>query len=82
MSAIDFDDPTKWRVKTSDRTRSAVMEDEAFLERVINGFAIRMTDIFRLKIREDSVTKNGRTRTTWTVLNVESHRRGFADDQT
>ena len=80
MSAIDFDNPAKWRVKTKDVTRSAVVEDEAFLGRVAGGMAIRKTDIFFLRVREDTVKKNGKTRRKWTVLKVESHRRAVHDD--
>lgn len=80
MSAIDFDDSTRWKVKTTTRTRSATVEDAAFLARVADGLAIRKTDIFRLRIREDAVIKNGSTRTSWTVLRVESHRRAAGDD--
>lgn len=79
MSAIDFDDPTRWRVKADGRTRSATVEDEDFLARVAKGLAIRKSDIFRLRIREDAITRNGRTRTTWTVLRVESYRRAASD---
>jgi hypothetical protein len=79
MSAIDFDDYSKWRVKTVDRKRTATVEDEAFLNRVARGLAIRKSDIFRLRIRENTTKKNGRTRTSWTVLRVEDHRRA-ADD--
>ncbi|MBL3689481.1 hypothetical protein D3226_05835 [Leucobacter chromiireducens subsp. chromiireducens] len=80
MSAIDFDDPTKWRVRTKDRSRSASVEDQVFLGRVANGLAIRKNDIFRLRIREDVTKKNGRTRTAWTVLRVESYRRAAGDE--
>lgn len=80
MSAVDFDDPTKWRVKTKDRRRNATMEDESFLDRVARGLAIRKSDIFRLRIREDSTTKNGRTRTAWVVLQVKEHRRAFGEN--
>jgi len=79
MSAIDFDNPTRWRVKTKTVTRAVTVEDSEFLARVANGLAIRKSDIFRLKVREDKVTKNGQTRRTWTVLEVESYRRA-ADD--
>lgn len=82
MSAIDFDNPTKWRVKTSRLTRGAVVEDTDFLTRVANGLAIRKNDIFNLSVREDSIEKNGRTRRTWTVLKVKSHRRAANDDAT
>lgn len=80
MSAIDFDNPTRWRVKTVDTTRAATVEDEQFLGRVAGGLAIRATDIFRLRVREDTVEKNGRTRRKWTVLKVESYRRARDDN--
>ncbi|EYR65219.1 hypothetical protein N866_00070 [Actinotalea ferrariae CF5-4] len=80
MSAIDFDDPTRWRVKTTDENRLATVEDDDFLGRVARGLAIRKSDIFNLKVREDTVEKNGRTRRTWTVLEVISHRRAASDD--
>lgn len=76
---IDFDNPTRWRVKTGGRSRAATVEDQEFLGRVANGLAIRKSDIFRLSVREDTVEKNGRTKRTWTVLKVEGHRRA-ADD--
>jgi hypothetical protein len=80
MSAIDFDDATRWRVKTKDRTRAANVEDTAFLARVAGGLAIRKDDIFRLRIRQDTTTKNGSTRSSWTVLQVESYRRAAGDN--
>lgn len=80
MSAIDFDDPTRWRVKTTDENRLATVEDGDFLGRVARGLAIRKSDIFNLKVREDAVEKNGRRRRTWTVLEVISHKRAANDD--
>lgn len=81
MSAVDFDNPGKWRVKiASGETRAAIVEDAEFLGRVARGLAIRNSDIFRLRIRRDTVVKNGRTRTTWTVVRVESYRRAANDD--
>ena len=80
MSAIDFDDFTRWRVKTKSRTHSATVEDTTFLARVADGLAIRKGDIFTLRIREDATTKNGRTHSIWTVLRVENHRRAASDD--
>ncbi|WIB69789.1 hypothetical protein [Curtobacterium sp. MCBD17_026] len=82
MSAIDFDDPAKWRVSTVDVKRGAVMEDEAFLVQVADGLAIRKDDIFDLRIREDRKTTDGRTRSTWTVLKVLKHRRTGDNDTT
>lgn len=80
MSAIDFDDPTKWKIKTADEKRSATVEDEDFLRRVARGLAISQDDIFRVTVRRDTVVKNGRTTTTWTVLKVESHRKAARDN--
>lgn len=80
MSAINFDDPTKWRVSANGQTRNATVEDEEFLRRVESGLAIRKTDIFRLRMREDTVIKNGHRSTTWTVLGVNDHRRASDDD--
>jgi hypothetical protein len=80
MSAIDFDNPTKWRVRTKDSTRAATVEDTTFLNRVANGLAIRKSDIFKLKVREDIIEKNGKARRTWTVLKVESYRKAGNDD--
>jgi hypothetical protein len=82
MSAIDFDDPTRWRIKTKDANRLATVEDEDFLGRVANGLAIRKSDIFDLTVRQDTVERNGRTRRAWTVLAVKSHRRAAHDDDT
>lgn len=79
MSAIDFDDPSKWRVKTKESKRSATVEDQKFLARVSGGLAISKDDIFWLKIREESVRKNGRLRRTWTVLEVQGYRKASKD---
>lgn len=81
MSAIDFDNPERWRVKTKESNRAATVEDEVFLGRVARGLAIRKADIFQLRIREDRVEKNGRTRRTWTVVKVVNHRRSVSDDE-
>ncbi|MDV8076529.1 hypothetical protein R4P47_08165 [Rhodococcus sp. IEGM 1370] len=80
MSAIDFDDSTRWRVTAQGRTRSATVEDREFLSRVTRGLPISKDDVFQLRIREDAVTKNGSTRTSWTVLSVDSHRRADRGD--
>jgi hypothetical protein len=79
MSAVDFDNPRKWKVKTKDETRTAVMDDKDFLAKIAGGLAIRKDDIFRLKIRANTKTKNGRSRTTWTVVKVKEHRRAAGD---
>ncbi|WP_082481731.1 hypothetical protein [Rathayibacter sp. Leaf299] len=80
MSAIDFDDATRWKVKTREVTRGAAVEDAAFLKKVAEGLAIRKDDIFNLRIRENRTITNGSSRSTWTVLKVTSHRRAAGDD--
>lgn len=80
MSAIDFDNPEKWKVKTRGQTRQATVEDEDFLKSVTKGLAISRDDIFWVRIREDRIKKNGRNRTYWTVLSVEWHRRNRGDN--
>ncbi|WP_269303411.1 hypothetical protein [Aeromicrobium sp. HA] len=79
-AAVDFYSGEKWRVRTPEGTRTATVEDEAFLARVDRGLALHKTDIFVLRIREDVVKKNGRTTKTWTILEVKSHRRAAGDD--
>lgn len=80
MQTIDFADSTKWRVKPAGgRARKAVVADAKFLNEVAKGLAISNSDVFRLRIREDTIVKNGRTRSSWTVLKVESHRRTAGD---
>lgn len=71
MSAIDFDNPDKWRIKIEGDVRTAKVEDAYFLTKVKNGLQIGSDDVFRLQIREDRVTKNERTTTKWTVLRVD-----------
>lgn len=80
ISALDFDNSDKWRVRTKDFSRLASVEDQEFLRQVSEGLAIRKTDIFRLLIRENVTKKNGRTSKVWTVLKVVSHRRAAGDD--
>ncbi|NKU55004.1 hypothetical protein GS881_15770 [Rhodococcus hoagii] len=80
MQTIDFDDPTKWRVRAAGQTRKALVEDAEFLRKVAQGLAISSSDIFRLQIRADKIVKNGRERTTWTVVKVEGHRRTAGDN--
>lgn len=82
MSAIDFDDPTKWKVRAGGKTRTATVEDEAFLSEVAQGLPISKDDIFQLRVREDRITKNERTRTSWTILSVERQRRATDDNET
>lgn len=81
MSAINFDDPTKWRVKVGNKGRNVTVEDQQFLRQVSKGLAIRRQDTFWLKIREDATVKDGRTSTKWTVLKVDMLRKAASDDE-
>lgn len=69
MATVDFE-KEKWKVKTQDKTKSAIIEDEYFLKKVKEGLPISSEDLFTLTVREDKITKEEKTRTTWTVLNV------------
>lgn len=80
LAAVDFDDPTQWKVRLNNRSRKAVIEDAEFLQAVGGGLSISRDDVFRVHVREDRTTKNGRTRTKWTVLSVELGRRNRGDD--
>lgn len=71
LSTIDFDDPDRWRIKTPFATRVATVEDEGFLQKVSKGLYLNATDTFQLKIREDRITKNGRTTKKWTILKIQ-----------
>ena len=70
LSAIDFDDPDRWKVNTKIAKRVATVEDERFLNAVDDGLPIINGEEYLLKIREDRVTKNGRTTTKWTILKI------------
>lgn len=82
MGAVDFESADKWRVKTPTETRSATVEDTAFIAKINGGLAVSKDDIFTLRIREDTIVKNGRTRRYWTVLEVKGHRKGSGDVDT
>lgn len=71
LSAIDFDDPDRWRVKTAIGKRVATVEDEEFLKEVHEGLNLNRSDSYQLRIREDKVTKNGYTTTKWTILKIQ-----------
>ncbi|MEH3135920.1 MAG: hypothetical protein PGN30_13080 [Mycolicibacterium neoaurum] len=81
MSAIDFDDPTKWRVKPEGRARTVTVTDEKFLRQVAQGMAITPQDTFSLRVREDATEKNGRTTTKWVVEKVDRLRRAGGGDE-
>ncbi len=81
MSTIDFDDSTRWRVKSQGRTRTVTVEDKKFLRQVAQGLAIHPKDVFSVTIREDKVVKNGRTQTKWFAESVSRLRRAANDDQ-
>ena len=81
LSAIDFDDSDRWKIKTRFATRVATVEDENFLNKVANGLYLNSTDSFALKIREDRITKNGRTTRKWTILRIQKEGELNDDDE-
>lgn len=70
LSAIDFDDPDRWRVETALGKRTATVEDEHFLSSIAEGKPIRADDWFVLKVREDKTVKGERTYRKWTILEI------------
>lgn len=70
LSAIDFDDPDRWRVDTNLGKRTATVEDEDFLTAVADGKPLRVDDVFLLRVREDITIKGGRTTKKWTILEI------------
>lgn len=81
LSAIDFDDPDRWKIKTPFATRVATVEDEDFLNQVSDGLYLNSTDSFSMKIREDCITKNGRTTKKWTILKIQKEGKPHADKE-
>lgn len=79
LTSIDFRRGEKWRIKTLDGSRQAMMEDEEFLRQVDKGMALHKNDIFDVTIREVSTTKNGRTSRDWSLIKVIRKRRGEDD---
>lgn len=79
LRRIDFQPKAKWRVATNRGTKSATVEDEDFLRRVDEGLPLKKTDIFRFRIREETVQKARRT-TRWVIEEVLGHRPGSTDD--
>lgn len=80
LITVDFNRSDKWKIKAEGETRTAIIEDRAFLRAVDTGLALRKDDIFSFKIREDRERKNGRTTRTWTIINVNAHKRGANDE--
>ncbi|WP_284303952.1 hypothetical protein [Mobilicoccus caccae] len=80
LKSVDFDDNSKWQIVTLEGSRKAIMEDYDFLERVDRGLPLRKDDIFQFLIREEVTSPNGRTKRSWTILEVTGHRQGYHDD--
>jgi len=81
LKSIDFRPGKKWRVATtSEGTRLATMDDEDFLREIEDGHPIHKDDIFEVQIRETTVTKNGRTKREWSLIDVRRKKRGADGD--
>lgn len=79
FGSIDFQNNDKWRVISNRGTRNATIEDEELLRTLDRGGAIHKNDLFAVTIREEKVVKNGRTTTTWFVVDARLTRRGDDD---
>lgn len=81
LKSIDFRPGEKWRVATTNEgTRLATMDDEEFLRDLEHGHPIHKNDIFEVQIRETTTTKNGRSKTEWSLIDVQRKRRGADSD--
>jgi hypothetical protein len=81
LESIDFRTGERWRIATTEGTRTATIEDEDFLRKVDRGFALHKDDLFTVTIRQLATTKNGRTTRDWFVTKVVLKRRGNDDGQ-
>lgn len=83
VEAIDFEPDGKWRIRLAGGTRRATMEDEDFMAKIDRGLPIGKDDIFQMRIRVDSVTKNERRKNDYAIVKVLSHtQRSSSDDNT
>lgn len=80
IQSIDFNSNKSWRIQTTDRTKTATIEDTEFLIGLDRGFAIHKNDIFRVTIHETVRKEKGRNATTdWVVTQVTRTKRGDTD---
>lgn len=79
VETIDFVSD-HWKIKTPQHgSRKATVEDTKFLLEVDRGLALRKSDIFNLRIREDRTGPTKSRTRKWTVIEVLGHRRGSVD---
>lgn len=81
LLTVDFVSTDKWRIRTPAGTRRATMADQAFLAKVDEGLPLFKADIFSFRIREEFEHRPTRSKRTWTIIEVESHRRGVFEDE-
>lgn len=80
LRSIDFEG-RQWRVAALGKTRMATITDSEFMSEVLAGLPLHHDDIFRVTIKEVTVTQEGkRDKTTWTVTEVERTREGGRDE--
>jgi hypothetical protein len=79
LESIDFRPGQKWRVKTSERSLLATIEDDEFLHGLDQGQPLHKNDIFEVTILENRTTVDGRTSRTWTVVKARRTKRGTDD---
>ncbi|CAL8973757.1 hypothetical protein CELL_01612 [Cellulomonas sp. T2.31MG-18] len=80
LRSIDFEG-RQWRVAALGQARMATITDSEFMSEVLGGLALHHDDIFRVTIREVTVSTEGkRDRVTWTVTKVVRTREGRRDE--
>jgi hypothetical protein len=72
--SLTFVEGNKWRLSDGERTFSAAIEDQAFIDRVDGGIeAFRKGDMLRLRMRTKQSQRDGRLHTEYTVVEVIQH---------
>ncbi|KQB84787.1 hypothetical protein [Corynebacterium lowii] len=80
LDTISFSE-NKWKILVSgqSKSRTVIIEDGDFLSKVFSGKKVGKGDVFTFRIREDKTTKNGRTKTTWTAVEIKEGSTHTAD---
>jgi hypothetical protein len=72
--SLTFVEGNKWRLSDGERTFNAVIEDQAFVDRVDGGIeSFRKGDMLRLRMRTRQTQREGRLHTEYTVVEVVQH---------
>jgi hypothetical protein len=72
--SLTFAEGNKWRLSDGERSFSAAIEDQAFIDRVDGGIeAFRKRDMLRWRMRTKQSQRDGRLHTEYTVSEVIQH---------